>query len=440
MMSFVYVSNIQDIRSELHTAFFENVSSKITEKFLVSMINGYTSKKNHIFQLSKVAEKIQKLVNVSPGQVRPYIDSGGYSIITGEVPYERIEPVSDLYRMYLRSEPKGVYKIFTLDIPCNKMDDRVNTRTAIKKFNMLSLEKTKEVCQEKTSVSDRLMFVWHFKLKAQYRIFKKLYQELRVPDWTAGQAIGGMVGVRKQTGIKFSPFVGMAYECFWNYLKHGDKTLPFNLHFLGISNIKDRFIILLLEKIFERYCENAFEFDFTYDSVTPVQTTRTMPHFPIFKYDGETLKCYQTIMIMPPSLIDEIYTDAKLNAYVHMEYERRMNGERLANASTFGALSVKGHMDLDLFLSDIIDEYFFVDAVVQSESEGRLMNIAIKSFRSLEKKYPYVFSKKLCSSILETLSFFYLYNRWFLKDKSETQLDKLMLHVIKNINFPKIIT
>ena len=44
-----------------------------------------------------------------------------------------------------------------------------------------------------------------------------------------------MVALRGITGIRFSPFIGMAYRCLLDYLDAGRFDQDFTLHFLGME-------------------------------------------------------------------------------------------------------------------------------------------------------------------------------------------------------------
>ena len=181
------------------------------------------------------------------------IDSGGYSIIVGDVPVKHIMKFIGTYHEYQEKARNEYDYIMTLDIPLIIGDEEFNTKKNVQYFNHRSLSETKENLIRYPEIREKLYFVWQFKTKEQYDLWDVMYQDLELNNFVKHRALGGMVGLRGLTGIRFSPFIANSFRCLLDHQESRISTTEFRLHYLGIYIKYDRFIIAFLEKLFQRY-------------------------------------------------------------------------------------------------------------------------------------------------------------------------------------------
>jgi hypothetical protein len=100
------------------------------------------------------------------------------------------------------------------------------------------------------------------------------YPELELNEIIKYRAIGGMVGLRAIKKIFYSPFTGISFRCLDGYIKAGNFTHDFRLHYLGINIDYDRFQIAFLEELFNRYLKGKSKAIHTYDSINYSRTAQ----------------------------------------------------------------------------------------------------------------------------------------------------------------------
>lgn len=438
-MKYIYVSGAGNIRSDLCKALYRNIGI-LDPNFLYSIIDGVGSNGFGLDCLSRCAFNIRKAMKLYCDDSQAYIDSGGFSILNGRVPYNNIGATIEKYNIYAECEADRYARIFSLDIPFVGLNSPYNTYEIIKDSNRRSLMGTRDLFEKNPVIAQKFMFVWHFKLAAQYRIFSELYKELELERWVGGRAIGGMVRLRKIAKITFAPFVGIAYRCLVDFMKAQRFDHPFRLHYLGIYLPYDRFMIAVLEKLFARYLEGKIDVKMTYDSINPNHTAIMNPEMPIYNYVKGELICYDNVLSIPYSLVDFTYHDEDLASYILEEIERRRRGERLLNASSFGALNIKGNLDLDRFFMDMVDHYEICDLFLKNGSYTVIEYEFKKIVIDLGGKYPFICDKQFCKCVLNTCEHLFLFHHWFMNDKTDAEFEELMQYIIRVIDFPKLIT
>lgn len=437
-MQYIYVAGVGNISNELCSALYRNIGI-IDPNFLYSIIDGVGGNGFGLESLSRCAFNIRKATEIYSADSQAYIDSGGYSIMTGRVPYDSIGDTIEKYSIYAECEADRYARIFSLDIPFIGFDSPYNTYQILKDANKQSLLNSRVLFEKNPVIAKKFMFVWHFKLAAQYRIFSELYKELELGRWIDGWAIGGMVRLKQIAKISFAPFVGIAYRCLADFIKAGRFDHPFRLHFLGIYVPYDRFMIAVLEKFFARYLEGKIDVEMTYDSINPDHTSRMNPAMPIYHYADGELICYDNVLSIPYTLVDSTYNDEELASYILEEIERRRRGERLLNASSFGALNIKGNLDLDRFFMDMVDHYQICDLFIKNSSYSVIEYRLGRIVADLGQRYPFICNKRFCQCVNLTFQHLFQFHSWFINDKSDERFDELMQYIIRVIDFPKLI-
>ena len=171
-----------------------NVISKIVPDSLYSLIGGLRQSEFGLDTLYDVAYAIKEFRSkfVLPGKGSQFIDSGGYSIIKGDVSPAGIRRFIQCYNLYLENQMDNYERIFSLDIPCSLRYSSLNNIQTIHDCNFESLLQTRNLLSTYDNLRDKLYFVWHFKMKSQYKIWNDLYSGLELWKYIKHRAIGGM--------------------------------------------------------------------------------------------------------------------------------------------------------------------------------------------------------------------------------------------------------
>lgn len=365
-----------------------------------------------------------------------FVDSGGYSIIQGAVHPSAVPRFIQCYNAMLRLEAGAFDKIFSLDIPLNLGFPEMNTKQKIMEFNDYALSTARDILLNDPVALERFSFVWHFKMPSQYAIWNHLYAKHDFNRIVRHRAIGGMVALRGITGIKFSPFIGMAYRCLLDYLDAGRFDQDFTLHLLGMYLPYDRFEMAILDGLFGRYLEGDAQAVTTYDSINPIQSTRKGKDIPLFEFTGTGLRVYDNLIQAPDAILDHVYGDPKLIGFVQEEIARRRAGGNLVSASSFGPLNIYSHREVNRFFKYVVAEHGLAEIFFQEWSLTRINGHFASVIDALEKASPGLFKDNLRTSIMRNVAITYEFHRWFVDDRSRAGLEELIQANIRKIRFP----
>lgn len=441
MMNYVLVRNAT---SSYRMIDYDRAAIAQTGNALVSIIGGLKQKRFGFDTLYGVMEHIREVKrrHIDPIGGELFLDSGGYSIIVGDVSPEDIPKFIDCYNVCLVKERPADSWIFSLDIPFRINDPEFNTRKNIEDLNRRSLETAREILLAHPEIRDRFYFVWHFKMPGQYEIWNKLYEELSLNDIICNRAIGGMVGIHGAAKIRFSPFTGMAFRCLQDYLEARSFGRGFRLHFLGVYIVYDRFQIALLDKLFQRYlaqADIAMESVLTYDSVNFARTSlfkaKGMAYYDL--HNG-ALECYPDILSVPSEVFRGVYYDDELYVGVQDELANFKAGAKSSeDVDAFTALNVHSNTAIDRYFSHIIDANQIVDILFESSTAGEFASKAGTVLDGLSSNHKRLFSRDVCKAIKRNFEETYIFHEWFTKGRDYVALDTLMRDVIQNkIRFP----
>jgi len=409
---------------------------------LYSIIEGMCQDNFNTHTLNAALESIKDYTAryVRPVNGKIYIDSGGYSIIQGAVHPTAVPRFVQCYNTMLRLTPGAFDKVFSLDIPWSKVFPEMNTRRKIMEFNDYALSTARDILLNDPAALERFSFVWHFKMPAQYEIWKALYEKHDLNRIIRHRAIGGMVALRGITGIRFSPFIGMAYRCLLDYLDAGRFDQDFTLHFLGMYLPYDRFEMAILDGLFDRYLEGEAQAVTTYDSINPLQSTRVGKDIPLFEFTGNGLSVHDNLVDAPVATLEQVYGDPDLIGFVKEEIARRRDGRRLKNADSFGPLNIHSHREVNRFFEYVVAEHGLAEVFFQKWSLTAINGHFANVLDALGKANPVLFKDNLRASIMRNVAITYEFHRWFVDDRSRAGLEQLIQDNIRKIHFPGDLT
>ncbi len=318
----------------------------------------------------------------------------------------------------------------------NLMFQEMNTRQNIMQLNDYALSTACEVMRDREDLWDRFSFVWHFKMLGQYAVWDHLYDKHGLNRLIRHRAIGGMVALRGITGIKFSPFIGIAYRCFLDYLDAERFDISFSLHFLGTYLEYDRFAMAILDQLFSLYLQGESLVATTYDSIHPLQATLRGKGCPLFEFTGEELTVHDNLINAPASILEQVYVDDRMIAFVEEEIARRRAGEQLDNAKSFGPLNIYSHRQLNCFFEYVVVKHGLDEVFFREWSLTKINGHFASVLSSLARAHPALFTKHLLEAIMRNVAIIYEFHCWFVESRSRAKLNQLLADNIRRIKFP----
>jgi len=215
---------------------------------------------------------------------KKYVDSGGYSIIVGDVHPRDFRLFIQYYVHFLDTADPNLYDyLFSLDIPV--LLKYPNTKiTQLYEYNKLSLSETFNVLNVKPDLKKKLIFIWQFKVENVYEMWSQLVDDFSVYEHFDKFGVGGMVGIRRLTGISFTPFIGPFFRILYDCRRYN--VQPKLIHFLGISNYTDRIVGSILQHILNKVLnyDTIISYD-TFAVITRGMIKQRMPREILEMYD-----------------------------------------------------------------------------------------------------------------------------------------------------------
>lgn len=430
---------------------YSEASVRQTGASLISLIEGLSTLNFGIDTLNRAKRTIQKVKqkSVDPSNSKFYIDSGGYSIIAGQVPPSSIAKFINCYTNYLETEYSKFDYIFSLDIPIALNYPIFNTKENIYKFNKDSLSESIKAIEKHPELMKKFVFIYQFKMKSQYDIWNRLFKELDVKKYVNCYGLGGMVGLRgllrnnKETeDIQFSPFIALMFKCLVDYISSQKFDLPFKIHNLGIYIRHDRFELQLLERLFNKYLENKINIQITYDSINYMRTAQLKcKDMDILSFEDDNLIRHPQIQQVPDNIIRQVYHNDLYYQHIQEELFNLKSNQRLNNIDCFVPLNVYSNVCLDKFFGSIIDKYELDDIFFRVNDYECFKRRTTPILTHLAHQYPKIFTSRLTTCIRENLRITYIFHKFFLnrpsdEEKMYQKLDQLIYQFIKKINFP----
>lgn len=237
----------------------------IFDKVLLSLGKVFTGDNFDYTTLRRFSKKLDEVRSLYPDNTI-YVDSGGYSIIVGDIPKHTISKLIDLYSYFISTYTDKFDRVFSLDIPLSlKLD--INYYDTLLSLNTTSQEKTINAIKKSKELKNKLYFVWQFKTRKLFDIWKTVYNELKLWKYYNYYAVGGLVGLKNFANIKFSGYVVPILYTVMLYKEHYSKTFlkkELIYHVLGQYAAVDQLVILVIEEFIKR--KYNLKFHITYDS------------------------------------------------------------------------------------------------------------------------------------------------------------------------------
>jgi hypothetical protein len=394
-----------------------------------------TLKKTFLYELSNYKEKY--LQNSSPF----ILDSGGYSIIAGDVPAIETNRFISCYIDALAGL-KDVYDyVFSLDIPIFLNEPAENTKEKIYGHNKMSLSRSIKVIEEHPDIGDKFSMVLQWKTPKQYNIWDSLYDELHLKEYVKQYAVGGLVGLLGLCPhINFAPFIGACYYWLHRYIERGDFSRPLFIHILGQYHKSSRFIMFFIQHLFTYYLKEYNQTCIiTYDtinySISSMFKTRVGVDVHYFEDNGDfrIVHSYE----LNNEILSRIYTTELSLKKFHENWDTIKNDELLIDTSFLIPTYVYSQLQLDKFYEQFIIKTGLVDLFNVPEQNG---NVAYQKFINHAKPilteckfFNSNFTNSVITSFQEIYQFHYTFTN---SGPNKDKLDLLMGNFIQKVKFP----
>lgn len=411
---------------------------KYVNNYLFSLIGGMRQNQFGYNTLHTITEEIKKYRQVLDNGRKFFVDSGGYSIIAGQVSPRDVSKFIECYDMFLeRDAPDNCDYIFSLDIPIFLKYPQQNNIKTIYEANSRSISSSLKVLEKNPKLFDKFVFVWQFKLLKQYNIWKRIYNENNIESSPIKHfGIGGLVSLRGITGIKFSPFISMAYKCL--KIIH-DKNINDTsiLHILGVYHLHDRVIMSFLHKLFNRYylkdklCKIQVTYDTVNYSLSGLYKLKEQNMF-IPEADG-TYTCGYAHDLMDKMHL--VIDNPEVLATVCRDLQCVRDGKNVEETRMASLLNVITQTTIDKIIDDEIDKNKIVELFLETSNFNTFKNKISPILRELEYKYPLIFKNRTKKNLIN-FQYVSAFHNWWQTGRNEAELEKLMEKFIQLISFP----
>jgi len=413
--------------------------NKMTALSLISLISAYSGENFGINTLAKTIKGFKQFIAALSSQtVKLFADSGGYSIITGEVPPYLINRCVETYHYCFEHCQDAFDYIFSLDIPFNAKHPSFNTRDVIENFNRLSLQESVKVLTKYPELKEKFLFIYHFKTIEHYEIWQSLYKELNLGQYIKHRAIGGMVSLKKAAKIDFAPFIATAYQCLHDYEKSDTYRQELRIHFLGINVKYDRFVIAFLEKLFQEYLkEYDIPVNFTYDTINYRVSGFHIKE--VYDLVNGKLVTYK-LNAIPDDLLLAIYSDEQFADRMKQEITQKMETGEFTNSFEITPMKVHSELAVDVFFEEQIEHHGLVDLVMESTDPYDFKRKLKASIKEIFAGYEDIFSSNTSKSVRKSLYMLQHFHDWYTNmPDDEDELDYLSRDFISKIQLGRMI-
>ena len=408
------------------------------DNYLYSLISGLQQNQFGFDTLIKVCnEQIIPFVKTLRKDQRMFIDSGGYSIIKGDVSPRNLSKFVDCYCYFLENYPKLYDYIFSLDIPIFLKYPECNNIKFIKEQNNISISRSKKILEKNKELYSKFVFVWQFKLKKQYEIWTDLYNKYFLKDKKIFNfGIGGLVGLRGITNIKFSPFIAMCYKCLDLIIKN-DLERRSLIHILGIYGLHDRLIACFIDKLFNEIYLNDKNpsIEISYDTINySVSGYMRVRQLDNILYENNIYK----IKLIENFSADEIKSfikDSAVQNQIIKDVNNLKKGKSIEKTHIFAVLNVIKQIKIDQIIKEIINDNRLFDHFIKCKNYNQFKGKALSILNGYVIKYPFIFQNRVDKNMIN-FQYLYAFHNWFLNDRTEKRLEYMIDKFINHINFP----
>ena len=408
-----------------------------------------------------------------------WVDSGGYDLLNKSDANEQyLDYYLNYYLNYFEDYKLDYHKIFSLDFQptIRKANAWINTKDKILKWNERSLVESISLINNHKELQDKFYFVYHCKTRSLYEIWNKLYDRLNLKDIVKNRAIGGLVSAhqlsrrgRKRT-LYFSPLIAPAFNALNDYIEAGFHDNDFTLHFLGVSNKIDRFVVILLEELFKLYLNHLGinkSVQFTYDTRTYSThadlKSRTGEIFSYLKNEHDKPLRYPDPTFIGSDRLKDVYPDETAFNAINDEMENISWDDKMIATAHYRPIFIWSNRNLDNYYNSFINEQDIPEKLFNatstediSEYLERLFNKIVPSRNILKttpgyKDFLYeenlraplydIWSDDMMKKIITSCESIFLFNDWFKKhDRDPEALNKLMLQFIDDMGIAEMIS
>ncbi len=410
---------------------------KYVNNYLFSLIKGMRQGNFGFDTLHRVTEEIKQYRQVLDNGRKFFVDSGGYSIIAGDVSPRDVGKFTECYNMFLeRDAPDNCDYIFSLDIPIFLKYPENNNIKTILEANSRSISTAVKILEKNPKLYDKYTFVWQFKLLKQYNIWKQVYQENFADNNNLKNfAVGGLVSLRGITGIKFSPFIGITYKILKLI---NDKNLDYTsiIHILGVYHLHDRMIMSFLHKLFNQHYlkDRKCKVQVTYDTVN-------------YSLSG-LYKLKEQIMFIPEpngtytcgyahDLMDKMHLvidNKEVLETVCRDLQCVRDGKNVEETRMASLLNVIAQTTIDKIIDEEIDKNNIVNLFLETSNFNTFKNKISPILRELEYKYPLIFGNRTKKNLIN-FQYCFVFHEAYMNYNSD-KFEKLMEKFIERIGFP----
>ena len=428
---FKYVNTLTKLNFSSHEV---NLLTQHVDYYLISLINGLNQSSFGLDTLIRTANSIEKIHKKFPGIWM--IDSGGYPIIVGDVTPRDLTKFLECYHYYLKMyAEKNCDYILSLDIPILLKYPEYNNVKFIKKMNLESGFRSKQILDANEKLYDKFIFVWQFKTHKQNKIWNDVYDEVYTNNNKLKHfAVGGMVGLRGVTKINFSPFIGSCYQIL-DLLYQKDLDCESIIHLLGIYNIHDRFLMGIFDRLFNYYFnKRQGSVKITYDTVN--YTISGL--FKIRELKSIMMEENNIIYDYSHKLIDKfhlIIDNVDTCKFVQDDLQNILNNNRINDTSVLATMEVVKNNLFDQIMDNAIDHYNIIEMFLENKNFNTFKNQFTPIYLKLEKDFPYIFGNKL-SKVLMNFQLIYSFDSWWRQGRDPKQFQMIMSKFINLINYP----
>jgi hypothetical protein len=324
----------------------------------------------------------------------------------------------------------------SLDIPIFLKYPSYNTTEYIYRFNAASCARSKKILDTYPELYEKFIFVWQFKIQKQFNIWRKIYDQVfRDEENLRHFAIGGLVGLRGITNIKFSPFIGPAYRNL-KLIAERNHNKTSILHILGVYGRHDRFLMQFMDKLFnEHYLKDKeCSVDITFDTInytlTGLYRIREFPLFEFLNIDVNQDRSSFKALIEPYFNYNQKIIDLILD-----EVDLYKKGQQFKDTRILSHTYVLFSQLLDQQMKEIIENYNLINLFISAPNYNSFKNQLLNILPSAELKYPQAIGN-LSSHLLS--NFYWLHNFHIAWETGAglDRIDKGIELFIKHINFP----
>jgi hypothetical protein len=420
----------------------KNVIRPYVDKYLYSLINGLSSENFGFNTVDRVTLEVKRFYDNLYENEKLYVDSAGYSIIVGDIPPNNINVFLECYHYFLEKyAPLYCDYMFSLDIPIFLKYPEVNTYSNLFKRNYRSAQLSKHILDQNPDLYNKFIYVYQFKIWEQYDIWNKIYREFWENENRLKHfAIGGLVGLRGITGIKFSPYIGMLYKLM-NIVYEKDIGEKSILHILGVYGMHDRFHLAFLNRLFNDIYlkEKETSVQVSYDTinyfVSGLFKIRELDSI-IPLGDGKYINDLNTNLL---EHIDKIVKFDDALQEIKRDIINLQNGSSLNDTILYSFMNIIRQLIADQIMREVIEKHDLVNQFLQHSNFNSFKNNLKPLFKSLEIKYPFVF-RNYTDKIMNNFQWICSFHDWWMNGRDKDKLEKGVELFIQRINFPKAIT